>query len=128
MVKKELLNEIWFIMKCSMAIDIIGTVIASVYISTFDAVFGFLLGTILLFADLFFIMLSTMSIARGALAGRNGSKRMVFYYILRMLFLGVFLVLALRIKSISFVCTIIPLFYPKLIYPVKAIISRKEEG
>ncbi len=129
MVNKELLKEIKFILKCSAFIDVAGIIIASFYINVSDAVFGFLLGTILLAADLFFIALSVQDAARGALAGsKNGSKKAVFYYILRFLFLGVFLVLALKIKSISFPCTIIPLFYPKLIYPVKAVIFSKKEG
>ena len=41
-------------------------------------------------------------------------------------FLAAGLYAALKLSFVNIICTAIPLFYPKVIYPAKAIFSKKE--
>ncbi len=126
MVNKDLLKEIKFIVICSLCIDIILTAMASLFVPFVYALSGALLGTVLLAADLFFLSLTVDSIAREARRGRNGTSKMVFHYILRFLFVGLGLWVAFKIDFSALVCAALPLLYPKVIYPLKAIIKKKE--
>jgi hypothetical protein len=125
LVNKELLKEIKFITICSLCIDIVLIAAASLFVPFINALTGALLGTLLLTADMFFLSLSVHSIAREARKGKNGTAKMITSYILRILFVGAVLFLALNLSFISIICTAVPLFYPKVIYPVKAIIEKK---
>lgn len=99
---------------------------ASFFVPVINAVGGAALGTILLAADMFFLMLSVQNISNGAKQGRNGTAKAITFYILRMVFIVFGLYIALEFQYTSIICAAIPLFYPKLIYPLKAILIKKE--
>ena len=126
MVNKELLKEIRLTVLCSLCLDIILTAAAAFFIPVTDALAGALLGTVLLAADLFFISLTVHSVVRGAVRGKNGTAKMVSQYMLRLLFLGAGLYAALEIPHVNFICAAVPLLYPKVIFPAKAIFTKKE--
>ena len=126
MVNKELLKEIRFTVICSLCLDIILVAVAAAFTPFSDALAGALFGTLLLAADLFFISLTVHSVVRGAVRGRNGTAKMVSQYMLRLIFLGAGLYAALEIPHVNFICAAIPLLYPKVIFPAKAIFTKKE--
>ena len=126
MVNKELLKEIRFTVICSLCLDIILVAVAAAFIPIPDALAGALFGTLLLAADLFFISLTVHSVVRGAVRGRNGTAKMVSQYMLRLIFLGAGLYAALEIPHVNFICAAVPLLYPKVIFPAKAIFTKKE--
>lgn len=126
MVNKELLKEIRFLVICSLCIDIILVAVAALFVPVINALSGSLFGTVLLAADMFFLSLTVNSIAKGARRGKNGTAKMVLHYLLRLTFIGAGLYLALKLSFVSIICTAVPLLYPKVIYPVKAIIKKKE--
>ncbi len=106
--------------------DVVLVIVAAFFIPVINALCGAALGTLLLGAEMFFLMLGVQNISNGARQGRNGTAKAVTFYILRMAFIALGLYVALVFKYTSIVCTAIPLFYPKLIYPVKAILIKKE--
>lgn len=124
MVNKELLKEIRFLVICSLCIDIILVAVASLFVPVINALSGAFLGTVLLAADMFFLSLSVHSIAKGARMGKNGTSKMVVHYLLRLIFIGAGLYLALKLSFVSIICTAVPLLYPKIIYPIKAVIKK----
>lgn len=126
MVNKDLLKEIKFIIACSLVMDIVLVAAASLFVSFVQAMTGAVLGTILLSADMFLLSLSVQSVAKGAKRGKNGTAKMIAHYLLRIMFLSAGLYAALKLSFVSIICTAIPLFYPKVIYPCKAIFSKKE--
>ena len=128
MVNKELLKEIRFTVICSLCLDIILVAVAAAFTPFTDALAGALFGTLLLAADLFFISLTVHSVVRGAVRGRNGTAKMISQYILRLLFLGAGLYAALAIPHMNFICAAVPLLYPKVIFPAKALFIKKKEG
>lgn len=126
LVNKDLLKEIKFIVVRSLCIDIILIAVASFFVPFVQAFTGAVFGTVLLAADMFFLSLSVQSVARGARRGKNGTAKMIALYLLRFIFLAAGLYAALNLKFVSIICTAVPLFYPKVIYPAKAIFSKKE--
>lgn len=126
MVNKDILKEIKFIVVCSLFMDIVLVAAASLFVSFVQALTGAVLGTVLLAADLFLLSLSVQSISKGARRGKNGTAKMIAHYLFRFLFLGAGLYAALKLSFVNIICTAIPLFYPKVIYPAKAIFSKKE--
>lgn len=126
MVSKDLLKEIRFIAICSLCMNIVLIAVASLFVPFVNALCGALFGTVLLVADLFFISLSVRDIVSGARRGKDGSAKMVFHYLLRYLFLAAGLYLALVLPFSSVICAAIPLFYPKVIYLLKATLVKKE--
>ncbi|MBE6852838.1 MAG: hypothetical protein E7505_05115 [Ruminococcus sp.] len=126
MVNKDLLKEIKFITICSLCMDIVLIAAAALFVPVINAFAGAMLGTLLLAADMFFLAFTVHNIARDARKGKNGTAKMITSYILRFLFVAAGLYLALNLTFVSIICTAIPLFYPKVIYPLKAILKKKE--
>jgi len=126
LVNKELLKEIRFLVICSLCIDIILIAVAALFVPFVNALCGALLGTVLLTADMFFLSLTVHGVVTGAKRGRDGSKKMVIDYLTRLLFLGAGLFIAVKIPFVSIICTAIPLLYPKLVFPLRAILVKKE--
>lgn len=127
LINKDHLTEIRSILTAAFVMDIALVAAGTFFVPFVNALTGALYGTFLLAADLFFLSVSVQNIASGAAAGKkNGSSKMTFFYILRMIFLFVCLLAAVKVSFISIVCTVIPLFYPKLIYPFRSIIRKKE--
>ncbi|MBR6925270.1 MAG: hypothetical protein IKH50_12145 [Oscillospiraceae bacterium] len=126
MANKELMKEIRFAVICSLCLDIILVAVASAFTPFIGALTGALFGTLLLACDLFFISLTVHSVVRGAVGGKNGTAVMISQYILRLLFLGAGLFAAVEIPFMNFICAAVPLLYPKIIFPLKAIFEKKE--
>jgi len=126
LVNKDLLKEIKFITICSLCMDIVLIAAAALFVPVINAFAGAMLGTLLLAADMFFLAFTVHNIARDARKGKNGTAKMITSYILRFLFVAAGLYLALNLTFVSIICTAIPLFYPKVIYPLKAILKKKE--
>ena len=126
MVNKDLLKEIKFIVVRAFFLDIVLVAAASLFVSFVQALTGAVLGTILLAADMFLLSLSVQSVAKGVRRGKNGTAKMIAHYLLRIMFLAAGLYAALKLSFVNIICTAIPLFYPKVIYPAKAIFSKKE--
>ena len=126
LLNKELLKEIRFIVCCAFCMDIILIAAGAFFVSFINALCGAVYGTLLLTVDLFLLSLSVQSVAKGAKKGKNGSAKMTALYVLRMAVLFVCMLAALKASFISIVCTAVPLFYPKLIYPFKSILRKKE--
>jgi len=106
--------------------DIVLIAAAALFVPVINAFAGAMLGTLLLAADMFFLAFTVHNIARDARKGKNGTAKMITSYILRFLFVAAGLYLALNLTFVSIICTAIPLFYPKVIYPLKAILKKKE--
>lgn len=126
MVNKDLLKEIKFIAVCSLCTDVLLVTAASFFVPFLHAFSGAVFGTVLLILDMFFLSLSVQSVSNGAKKGKNGSAKMTALYLLRIIFVAAGLYLALNLSFVSIICTCLPLFYPKIIYPAKAIIKKKE--
>jgi len=106
--------------------DIILVAVASMFVPVVNALCGALYGTLLLTADMFFLSLTVRGVVNGAKHGKNGSRKMVIDYLLRLMFLGAGLYVAVRLSFVSIICTAVPLLYPKVVYPLKAILVKKE--
>lgn len=106
--------------------DIILVAVAALFVPFVNALCGALFGTVLLVADLFFISFSVRDVVRDAKKGKDGTKKTVAGYLLRYLFLAAGLYIALVLPFTSIICAAIPLFYPKVIYLLKATLVKKE--
>ncbi len=126
MVNKDLLKEIKLITLCSLGMNVLLVVIAVFFMPVINAITGAAFGTLLLAADMFLLLLSVQSAANGAKRGRNGTAKAITFYILRMIFILIGLYVALILPFVSIMCAAVPLFYPKIIYPAKAILIKKE--
>lgn len=126
MVSKDLLKEIKFIALCSLVMDIVLAVAGSFFVAPLNAVLGALYGTCLLIFDMFMLSFSVQKAAKGARIGKNGTPAMIAGYIFRYVAVGAGLYIAVIMPFISVICTAVPLFYPKFIYPAKAIFYKKE--
>ncbi len=126
LINRELLGEIRFIGIGAAFLDVFLFFAALLFTSPLKALVGILIGTMLVLLDMFFLSLSVESIAAGARRGKDGSRKMKAHYALRMIFVAVVLGLAWLIPFSDPICAAIPLFYPKVIYPLKAIFKKKE--
>lgn len=84
---------------------------------------GLILGTAVMF--IYLIMLYT-SIEKSVDSGiKYARAKMMAGYLLRLLVIGIAAVISFRVEIINTVGTLIPLFYPKMIYVGGAIFKRK---
>ncbi len=129
LINTDLRKEIKFIAVNAVILDVVLIISALAFIPFINILTGVFFGTLLLILDMFFLSLSIQSIIADAKNGNNGNKgsaKMTFLYILRLIFIASGLFLALKLPFMSVICTAIPLFYPKLIYFIKAIFCKKE--
>ena len=106
--------------------DIILTAVAALFVPVVNALCGAVYGTVLLTADMFLLARTVRGVVNGAKHGRDGSRKMVVDYLVRFLFLGAGLYLAVTAPFIDIICAAVPLLYPKLVYPLRAILVKKE--
>ena len=129
MINMDLKKEIKFIAINAIILDIVLIIAALAFIPFINILTGVIFGTLLLILDMFFLSLSIQSIASDAKNGKivkTSSTKMTFSYFMRLIFIASGLFLALKLPFMSVMCAAIPLFYPKVIYFIKAIFCKKE--
>jgi len=127
-INTDLKKEIKFIAVTAIILDIVLIIVAMRFIPIINVLTGVFFGTILLIADMFFLSLSIQNIVADAEVKKNkknASVKMFFLYVLRLIFIASGLLAAFKLPFISVICTAFPLFYPKIIYFIKAIFSKK---
>lgn len=134
MVSKPIREELRYLFPRTLIADAAVYLISLIFVGfNYDVILGLLLGTALLFLNLLMLGISTDNIIRRYSDKNNfsgGKSKAVVNYVLR--YLVVFSIIAMVILVnlswlFNIAAVIIPLFYPKLIYLIKSIISRKEE-
>lgn len=125
MINSELRNEIGYIFRRSLILDVAAVIISLFFVPWFTALSSILAGTLLLMLEMTMLAVSVRKIAAGARRGKNGSVQMAFYYLLRICVIAAVLYAAVRIPFLNMICTAIPLFYPKLIYFGQSIFVKK---
>ncbi len=123
---REIKNEILMLVPFAVFFDFIVYIVSAAFVGfTLRMALGLLLGTLVLFANLYLLGTFSGNAVRRYLAGRsekNAKAHMLSGYLLRYLIIAAAFVLSFRFKScLSVFGVAIPLFYPKLIYFIKGI-------
>lgn len=123
---REIKNEILMLVPFAVFFDFIIYFVSVPFAGfTVNMALGLLLGTVVLFVNLYLLGTFSQNAVMRYLAGRGekGAKaHMLSGYFLRYLIIGAAFVISFRFKSCLSVWGVaIPLFYPKLIYFIKGI-------
>jgi hypothetical protein len=117
----NLKNEMKFIFLRTMAINLIVYGVSVVFIGiNFTMITGLLLGSGVLFFNLHHLYRSIVKITS---FGGKGKNPMMGGYILRSLIVCIAVAISLKCSFINTVGTVLPLFYPKVIYTLYSIVK-----
>lgn len=127
MEREDLKKEIRFILIRSFFLDT-AVFIISVMITgrVFYSAAGLAAGTLGMIINLILLNRSVYRIVRYG-NGSGASKKMFAGYIIRLMLTGFIIALAMVTKVASVVCTVIPYFYPKLIYTAGAFFRKEKK-
>lgn len=117
-------DELKLIMPWSIAADVAAYLISLPFVG-FGVAFptGLLCGTLVMLVNFFVLWLSVRGSFR--VSTQKAPPLMVVMYLVRFAIIGVVFYLTLQIEYVSTLAFIIPLFYPKIIYTVKALIKKE---
>jgi uncharacterized membrane protein len=123
-VNDTLKKELKFIAIRSVFLNISAYLVSFFFIGVnISFLFSLIFGTAVMF--IYLVMLYT-SIEKTVDAGiKYAREKMMAGYLLRLLVIGIATVISFRVEIISTVGTLLPLFYPKMIYVGGAIFKRK---
>lgn len=114
-------NELKFILLCAAALDLIVYGISVFFIGiSISAAVGLILGNIIMIFNLWHLYKSIIKLTS---LGGGDKNPMMGGYLLRSLAVCAGILISFKFDWINTVCTVLPLFYPKLIYTLHSIIK-----
>jgi len=128
MNKEEFIKELKFILIRTVFLNIGFYLIMYMIFDLSDsikALVGLILGTISMVLNVIILNYNVKIVINKGINGRDGTPFMVIGYFLRIIITALFLYISLKLSNIYFIGTIIPLFYPKIIYFGKTLFYKK---
>lgn len=126
MEKKQLIHEMKFVLIRALFLDISAYLISVFFIGfTLSMVLGLVLGTSGMAVNLILLNRSVRNIVKSG--GRKAQSRMFSGYIVRLGIMGVIIAAAMLIPFINTAGTVIPYFYPNLVYAGNVLLKKGEK-
>lgn len=126
MEKEQLIHEMKYILIRAVFLDISAYLISVFFIGfTLSMALGLILGTAGMAVNLILLNRSVRNIVRNG--GSRAQSRMFSGYLFRFGIMGVIIAAAMLIHFINAVGTIIPYFYPNLVYAGNVLLKKGEK-
>lgn len=126
MEKKQLIHEMKFVLIRALFLDISAYLISVFFIGfTLSMALGLVLGTFGMAVNLILLNRSVRNIVKSG--GHKAQSRMFSGYIVRLGIMGVIIAAAMLIPFINTAGTVIPYFYPNLVYAGNVLLKKGEK-
>ena len=123
MNEEDYKKEVLYIFKSSCILNVIVYLPTLIFKANIDMLLGLILGTIILFINLNLLKHDINSVVN-----LGGNKKSLYLgYVLRYLLIASAFYFTAHVEIINPIGVILPQFYPKIAYTIKAIVENKKE-
>lgn len=127
MERKQFIAELKYFLTRALFLDIAAYLISAFFIGfTVPVAAGLLFGTAGIAVNLILLNNSIKNIVKSG--GNRAQKRMLMGYLIRIAVTSAVVVISMLIPLVNMIATVIPYFYPNVVYAGKAILRKGEKS